>query len=140
MVGDLYMTVQEARWYRARFAKGEFPEGVTATFTTHDDYERDLVRKYPIVMAIRAYEIEREAFERAKDDFGLYPTDTKTMGIMGGDGGIGWTPAMAWEHESDAYNGSFGSCYVTPWPETVRPITHGHSWERVTNAIYNHYR
>jgi hypothetical protein len=137
VIGEIYCNANEARRMRARGRELE-ANGVYVDLSTHNELDRELVRHYPICATIRAYEIDREAFKRVTDDFALYPTDTENGGILGGDGGIGWTPAIVFEHEPDAYNGSFASgIYVTPWPETVRPITHGHDWERVKRAVIN---
>lgn len=151
VIGDIYMTVNEARRWRARIRATEsarqgfpvsprytiMPEGVEMDLSTHDEYERELTRKYPICLAIRAYEVDRDTFETVISEFGMYAESTPTGGILGGDGGIGWTPAIAFNCEGD-YD-SFGQAYVTPWPETVRPITRPHSWERVAGAVFRTY-
>lgn len=124
-------TREARRWQRNQMANA--PDGISFTMQTHDEYERELTRFYPIKVTITAYEIDRDAMHWLVDNAWLYPDDTPTGGIIGGDGGFGWTPAINFEH--DGAPESFGSVYVTPWPETVRPITYGHDWERVARAV-----
>ena len=136
VIGDIYMDCDETRWYRRRLADAPQEVQDAVEFHTHDEFERELVRKYPITMSIVTYDLSREGLEWMHENFAIYPTDTQTGGIIGGDGGFGWTPAMCWEHEGVA---SFGTVYGTPWPETVVPITRGHSWDRVANALMRVY-
>lgn len=138
-IGEITCTVQTARRWRRMIRRGELPEGVYADLSVETEYERGLVRKYPIRVEIRAYEITEEAMRALQSEAGLWPTDTPTMGTLGADGGIGWAPAVCFDVEASD-NESFGSVYVTPWPETVRPITRGHSWERVARAVVNTFQ
>jgi len=121
-------------------ADGDIPESVMIDVSINHEYEREITRQYPFLVTIRAYEISREDMDRAVDQFALYPTDTETGGVIGADGGIGWAPAINFEHEPDAYNETFGNAYVVPWPDTVRPITHDHDWGRVKRAVISTYR
>lgn len=124
---------------RASIRRNEFPEGVHVDISTHNDWDRELTRRYPIVATIRAYEVSREALAAVCDEFGLSPDETPTGGVIGGDGGHGWAPAVNFEQET-GYMESFGNAYVVPWPEIVRPITRGHDWDRVARAVINTFR
>jgi hypothetical protein len=138
-IGDITCDVRTARHWRRLIRRNELPEGVYADLSIEDEYDRELVRKYPIRVTIRGYEITETAMRALQSEAELWPSDTPTMGTLGADGGYGWAPAVCFDVESSD-NGSFGSVYVTPWPETARPITRGHSWERVARAVVNTFQ
>lgn len=138
MFGELYCTVDEARRWRARIRRNELPAGLELDLSVTEDFDRELIRQYPICLTIRSYQMDREAFEEALTDLALYPDETPTGGVIGGDGGFGWTPAVNFDYEGD--NTMFGHVYVVPWPHTVRELTRPHSWDRVAGAIFRKYQ
>lgn len=137
IVGEITATASATRAIRKRLAlhcgiELKPQRDITAT----EDYDAELCREYPATITL-GEEVSKEQLAEIVLQCELWPSDTETMGTLGGPSYPGWAPAIAFNVES---MDCFGSIYVTPIPEPVRDNGRLHDFDTVAKAVREYFR